>query len=581
MPSNRQKGTALTWMVSLFFIFIMGALVVDASQLYFEKRQLQTIANTLATNMSDDGRSCSGLAGPTLTPESVYSSWFEEGSRERKLLNELIGIGGIETALIAVESGSDGTLVIDGDAELAGSNAVTVTVSKQPDGLMYFFADEISASALAKREVVAGLQVDSGILKIDANSSALLSAVFGGLLGTSSPNLTVGDLQQLSMSVVDLSKVLGGVPLIGDAVLGEEGATAEVADLLEGILQGVGPADSDDDDWDLGSAVSALQNLIAVAGINTVEIENVVAGITNSRVPEGSNVPVLGLITSIIFNIEDPLLPLTISLSDVSGLGAILDPLLGLDLTVDLSPGPGFILTPVREVRGVWPTASTSTLTLSLDGDVSLGGVLGIVNVGLVVRAANAEISPEGVSCVVGAENSISSLDIDAKANLASIDADIKVLDLSFGLGSALVEIGASTSNGGGGSRVTFNNIGLDSLEDYEGDNPAPFFSGGKETSEFIKDVLDGLGVDVAGGLLSIKNGKLCLIGFLCIPLVGDVLTPIIDVVLRPLLNILLDGLLPALGISLVPSHLELVSIGQNTTLIECASKNCDDLLEM
>tara|TARA_Y100001934_G_scaffold127296_2_gene154610 strand:+ start:4950 stop:6677 length:1728 start_codon:yes stop_codon:yes gene_type:complete len=567
----KQKGTALTWVVSLFFIFMMVALAIDSGRLYYEKRQLQAVADVLASNLADRGQSCASLgeASSNLLGEIDVQAWFVENSRLARLAEQALEENSISASLVALEKNADGQLEVDELATDLGSNGVSVSVIKRPGGLLYFVAPELSATSVAKKEVVAGLQVESGIVGVNAASSALLTTVFTRILGTDAPTLVVGDLNQLANSLVDLSDVLAGVAGVGN-LLGPDGIP--VANLLDAIL---------DSAEGLGGAASTISDLAnAAAGLN-VRLEDVIEGISSAEVPEGSSIPVLGLVTSIILNVDNNALnaPITISLAELLGaceggdcsvLNTILAPLLsllgaagtGLDVEIDLEPGPGFILSPVREVRGVWPEAETSAITASVVGRVSLLG-LGLVDVDLEVKAANARVRPEGVTCVSGQNNTVAALDVNARASLASIDANLTILELGP---LEPVSLEASADDNGGGGRVSFVDIGL---HNYDGQSKTSFYSGGESVASLIGSALDSLELDLLGGLLGINsNGWLTLGGFPLLPL-GDVLDPIEEGLLEPLLVLLIDGLLPALGVTLVPSELQLVSIGQSTVLLE------------
>ena len=541
---EKQQGSALIWLVSLFFIFSMAALVVDSGRLYFEQKKLQSAANSLATRLAEEGQTCSGVADGIDVAGSAGAE-----------LNAMISVGEapldttVAYAVLAFIDVPDGdgnhTYVVSEVSSPLESNGVSVKLQKPITGLLSFAVDEpLVAEASVRKELVVGATISSELLSLDTNESALLGLVFGDVLGQDLTLDGVG-LTQLSNALTDvgdlvdaagLASVVNAVPV--DTLL------MDVLDASEGIT---------------GPAASVVQQLVNAAVGNNVSVNDVIQGVNDAEVPPGSKVSTLALVQSVILNI-DGALPKTINLnlSDLDGvasLGGVLSLLADINVDLSITPSPGFFIAAARtDAEGNWPRATSSAITV----DIKLT-TLGLVDVELSLETAKASVELRAADCVSGDNNVIPYIDLDGRADLIALSADVDVdvdpvagASVDFDTQSVLA----------GAIDVSFSNIDMGIYNDMT-PKQSRHFSG---TNTSLNSLLSGL-ISSAEVCVDILSLPICLGGLLN-GLLGGVLVPVVDI-LGQLVDSLLSPLLQALGISLAPSELTLESVGQSYTLIE------------
>ncbi|MEQ3724530.1 pilus assembly protein TadG-related protein [Alcanivorax sp.] len=540
---KEQQGAALIWLVSLFFIFMMAALVVDSGRLYFEQKQIQSAANSLATRIAEEGQTCSGVAGG-----------IDVSGRAREELNKMIGDGEapLETSvryavlsLIDVPDGENNSayVVTEVDSPLE-SNGVSVGLQKDVTGLLSFVVDKpLTAEASVRKELVVGATISSEVLSLDTNESALLGLVFGDVLG-----------QNLTLDGVGLTQLSNALTDVGDLVDAAGLASAVNAVPVDTLLVDVLNAS----EGITGPAASVVQELVNAAVGNNVSVDDVIQGVNDAEVPPGSKVSTLALVQSIILNIDGALPKnINLNLSDlggVAGLGGLLSLLADINVDLSITPSPGFFIAAARtDAQGNWPGATSSAIT----ADVSLK-TLGLIDVALSLKTAKATVELRAADCVSGNNNMISNINIYGRADLIELSANIEVV-------GGLLTVDLDTQQrSAGGIDANFSNIDMGNYNDVD---PRLFrqFDGSDNT---LSTVLGGLleSVDVCA-----LNLNICVLGLLEL-LLGDIVRDLlieVTSILSELVDSLLAPLLQALGISLAPSELTLESVGQSYTLIE------------
>ncbi|MCU5782148.1 hypothetical protein MA04_01448 [Alcanivorax balearicus MACL04] len=541
-----QKGTALTWVVSLFFIFMMGALVVDGSRLYHDKRKLQTVANRLATELANEVQACGDVAGS-----------IDLGFEAKKAISGMNNLPftadeiNVEYAeLVSIDSQKlEGVRAykVNRIEDIYRSNGVSVSISKSVDGLIGFAMDKpLTAEASIRKELIAGVRIDSGIATLDPSSSQLLGLVFGEILGTDF-SLNVTGLNDLAGVVTDI----GG--LVKDLGVSSVLDTLDVATVLEAVLNSTEGLTT--------PAISALDTLIDAAAGNNLSLEDVIQGVTEAEVPQGSEAPTLDLITSIILNVDHSLpSPIEIDLNEGLGIPVVSDLLSSLGLAktkleLDITPAPGFILSSARKNKdGEWPSARSTNISARVLTEVGFGSALKLVELDVGIKAASALVTLTGAECVSGSDNIVDSIYMSGSADLLKLDADVKVLEL--GTFSILgISFDDPPKEWAGGIDIDFNNIDLGFYGGEENPSRKAEFDGTNEAiGSLVERLLDGL--------------KVKLLGLDLTAILGPVVDPLSGVV-GELLNGLLGPLLTALGVSLVPSELVLESVDQSYTLME------------
>lgn len=541
----KQKGTALTWVVSLFFIFMMVALVVDSGRLYYEKRQLQTAANQLATRLAEEGQTCSG----------AFSGIDIEGIATPEL-NAMISGGLVSSkaavdyavlALIESSAGPTGSVYSIVEVNNADeSNGVSVGLTMPVTGLLAFAVNQpITAEATVRKELVVGARIASEVASLDTTQSALLSLVFGDILGSN-----------LALNGVGLTQLNSALTDVGDLVEAAGLASAVNAIPIDTLLLDV----LDASEGVTGPAASVVQGLADSAVGNNVSIDDVIKGVHEAQVPPGSKVPALGLVQSIILNADNALPKnINLNLNDLAGtpaLGGLLSTLASLEIDLRITPSPGFLLASAkRDADGNWPEATSTAITANIEVQAGLGPI-NLASIDLDVETARANVELRMADCVSGQNNLIPSISMVGDADLVGIVADVDLLDIG-GLLGVSVDLD-SQEQMAGSINADFSNIDMSFYNDTD---PKEFrnFDG---SDTVLSDLLDAL-VGSAEVCVKILGIPVCT-G----PTVGDVLTPLTDI-LSGLVDSLLSPLLQALGVTLVPSELTLDSVGQTYTLIE------------
>lgn len=538
---KKQQGTVLIWLVSLFFIFMMAALVVDSGRLYFEQKKLQSAANSLATRIAEEGQTCSGVAGG-----------IDVGGSAQAELSQMIGVGEAPTkttigyaSLVLIEvpdgEGNNTYVVTEVDSPLE-SNGVAVRLQKPVSGLLSFAFDKpLSAEASVRKELVVGATISSEVASLDTSESALLGLVFGDILG-----------QNLTLDGVGLTQLSNALTDVGDLVDAAGLASAVNAVPVDTLLMDV----LDASEGVTGPAASVVQQLVNAAVGNNVSVDDVIQGVNDAEVPPGSKVSTLALVQSVILNIDGALpKSINLNLSDlggIAGLGGLLSLLADINVDLSITPSPGFFIAAARtDADGNWPRATSSAITANIELNT-----LGLIYIALNLETAKASVELRAADCASGNNNVIPDIDIYGRSDLIALSADINVL-------SGIATVNLDTQQAlAGGIDANFNNVDMGTYNDMVPKLSRRFDGSNNTLSSLLNGLLDSLDVCALGicigGLLDFLLGDLVFV------LLGDITN-----ILGQLVDSLLAPLLGALGISLAPAELTLESVGQSYTLIE------------
>lgn len=222
MNSAAQRGAILV-MAAVAMSLAIGAalLAVDLGSLFHERRYLQTVADTAALSAVNDPSSAQAIALDAV----AGNDYVLPGSKGRSL----IAIPGYyDTSAREFFPGGASALW----------NAVQVTVSEQQP---YFFAlgsREMSATATAVRQDIAGISVSASVATVNTEMSVLLNAILGGLLNTSL-NLSAIAYEGLlgtAVSLLDLVKAHASIGTV-EGLLDADLSVRELLDLSAQALQ--------------------------------------------------------------------------------------------------------------------------------------------------------------------------------------------------------------------------------------------------------------------------------------------------------------------------------------------------------
>ncbi|KAA0986601.1 hypothetical protein FQ192_23485 [Pseudomonas sp. ANT_J12] len=285
----RQRGAiglmaALTLGMALVFLL----LVVDSGRLYLEKRNLQRVADMAALEAASRGGDCA--AGATATTYATASA-----TRNGFILPD-------PTRTLAVTCGA---LSLDANnlrvfgADPSKSEAIRVIASHAvprsiAGGIGALFGGapagstlNLSATAVAALPPpVAALTIRSTLLSVDTSKSAMLNALFGGLLG-GNVNISVAGWNGLINTNISLLGYLDRLKLdLGLTVVGYDqalGTAVNVSQLIQTAINVLDPGGT------LGATVTiaSLQALKVAAGTTKVVLGNLL------HVEAGSNIAAL------------------------------------------------------------------------------------------------------------------------------------------------------------------------------------------------------------------------------------------------------------------------------------------------
>ncbi|WP_421705360.1 pilus assembly protein TadG-related protein [Alloalcanivorax xenomutans] len=548
---RRQTGTALLWVVSLSFIFMMTAFVADVSRLYFDKRQLQTAANTVASKLVDDGQTCFGAE---LSEDAIDLASRAKGILDENFSGEDFSVDVAKVVSVDGESGVYEVADVVQDAR--ESNGVAVTISKPAPGLVSFVLDEnIKAHSVARKDVTATISTTNSTL-VAGQDNTVLGAILGNILG-------IGPID-----ATDLASLAGTTATVGDLLVGL--GVNDVADLVSPLLSAKDLADALKEVGGLsGPAISILDSVAGSAGISTVPLTDVLAIVEGASVPESSEFPLYDTIIALVLKVGELAFTIPPTTIDIPGLP-------GEEVTLDLvvNQAPSVLLGTARwdPSEEDWEAkAYGADIELNLTLDVSLG-LLGVLNLGsikvpLSVSTGSSELALIAASCAKGSSQRVAFL-VDASVSGVSLSGDINTE-----IAGGLLKVEAA--------------VGADVLSSNDDKEPLLFEAdllgdGVPRTPEYGYRISKKL--PTAGDIsLSLKEINVELLGISIIPGIIDLVKGIVNNTLSPVLSALASNLLvpllSGLGVELGTVTASLDDARQGSmTLIECGEPLCADL---
>lgn len=405
-PPSRQRGAISVMAAVGIGVMISAALLmVDLGSLFYTQKHLQSVADNAALSAANNPGNAQDIAVDTAAKNDFT-----------------VGGGNVLTATPGKydDSNPDDTTpgvhyegTFDPTAAEDDWNAVQVTVTTQQPYFFMVGSREITATATAVREDIAGFSIGSGLLSLDTDRSALLGPLLGQLLHThvAVDAVSYNGLANVNVTLLDLIKAEGNV-----------GTVKELLDLkltLADIMVLTAKA--------LGQDHVAQVNLLNALALDITNDEKITLGdvlkvdLANGTVAAGAEINVRDLITvaAEVANGKHFLeLPVGVNLSDPkTGKGLVK---LNLGLTL-IEPPSIAIGPPGRDASGVCRTrAHTAQARVKLELallDV-LEPLVGI-HVPLYIELARADGCLESIECQMPREDS--DVNISATAGLASI----------------------------------------------------------------------------------------------------------------------------------------------------------------
>lgn len=376
----------------LLLAVLFAALALDTGRLALEKQRLQKIADLSALHAASFA-ACGGTDAPTLATVAA-------ATQQIALAN---GYGGdLSSEAGAVTLGT--TQTVGGVRQFAATpsqdaNAVSVIAkSAFPTslivGALFPGTTQLQASAVASKDVLAGIRLGSFLARLNTGSS-ILNPLLGGMLGTNL-NLDLLSYQGIAaaqVTLLDLVNAAAGVGTI-DALLNTQLGFADFLDLL---VNAAGPA---------SSAYAGL-NQMSLAGAGAlppIRLGDILA-VTGANPESALDARVN------VFDLLNAGLQLANRQHAISipSFALNLPPLaaLGLKLYV-IEPAKIVIGPPGKDSTGQWRTeVRTSQLRLQLDLQalqLDLGLVKTAVNLSLFLEAAAATAQLSSIQCATAAE---------------------------------------------------------------------------------------------------------------------------------------------------------------------------------
>lgn len=389
-PVGRRQRGVISVLAAVGMAVLVGAaaLGIDLGSVYYTRRQLQTIADTAALSAVNDISRAGNIAVNTAN----LNGFAIPGAHA----NTLTSVPG---------SYSFSTRTFNAGADPADWNAVQITVAtSQP----YFFmlgSRNLSATATAVRNDIAGLSIGTNLLNIDTEKSVLLNALLGKLLHTSL-NLDVMSYKGLvgaNLSLLDLVKARASVGTV-DGLLKLDLSLPDLLNLIVSALEQKNILGLDltvidtvkllalktggDLNLKLGDLVKlsiASGNDAAGAEINLLQLISLAAQVANTK--NAISLPVVNV--------------------DLGGLAK-------LNLSVSLIESPSIAIGPAgKDGSGNWRTeVHTAQTRLKLDLDLlqglgydllnpggSGGGNTALVHVPLYVEIASGSAWVDSIHC--------------------------------------------------------------------------------------------------------------------------------------------------------------------------------------
>lgn len=552
---------------------LVFALAADGARLYAQQRILQQQADAIALAAAQDAQACGGWdvsVGRVLQNASAAAARV---GFQGALTTDNVRLGVMESV--------DQRLRFVPVADVQRSNAVYVALTEEhPRSLLLpgrlVGSTTVRATAAAKKELIASISAigSTAVVGGTQDNANLLGAVLGGLLGSpGSFSLTPTDLQSLSSTLISVGDLLAatGVATVADLLLldGEYLALA-----LRGLASGLTPA------------TEILDALLGNAGIDTIQLADVIEIVGDTQVPLESNFPLYDLLIGLVLNVAEgqvfnfPVTGLNLGIPGVAVVEA--------DLSLAINDAPAIVTGPARQdASGVWLTRVESPdINLGLDVTVSLGSfaglALGNIRIPIVVQTGVGDASLLAARCAEGMSNAVE-FRLDARSSVARlrtavIDEQTGVTvqePINTAVGTIFVPLVGT---------VTILNVSADVNADVQGDRrlldyEAELVGGRPEEKgphtgygepQYVGAGAQGLATQVQVQVSVLQGiGSTLLSTILGILMIGvnallNGVTSLLDNVISALLGNLISPLLGALGADLGEAAFELVDAQQS-----------------
>ncbi|MBN2701788.1 MAG: TadG family pilus assembly protein [Methylohalobius sp. ZOD2] len=546
---RHQRGVIGIWgALTLGLAVLFTVLSVDTGRIMMEQRRLQKIADVAAL----DAASQTGACGDgTHAPAQAAA----QASADR---NDLGPDGTLEVMLGDILTNADGVRTFQAtDPDIA--MAVQVTAGNSvPASLVAggIFGETVNlrASAVARRQALAGFSGGSLLASMNSEDSALLNALLGGVLG-SNVNLElvsyngIANIQKLTLA--DLVNATAGVGTVNE-LLDADLSLNQWLQIYADAVNASGVADA--------TVIAATQTLANAAVSNLSANFGDILAVTAPNQEEAANASInlLDLITTtaLVANGQNALsLPLNVSLPGE---------LLNVQTTLEVIEPPQIVIGPPgRDEDGNWRTQMhtaqirlltpvQSTIDLNVAG---LAGVRAEVDLALQLNVAQGSAWLEKIQCrrignggsvaTIGAQPGIASLNlvraVDPTSPGARIDVSAILLLTRVSVATVMVNVDLPLQNSDS-TQLQFE------VDTFDEENILPM------TQRASSGIGDSLGNALGSG--DNLNIDVKLLGAISLPLLDTLIADaLLGQLLAPLLNQLgtttLDPLLRLLGIEL------------------------------
>ncbi|MZR62872.1 hypothetical protein [Alcanivorax sp. DP30] len=396
---RRQRG-ALTIITPLLLLVIitLSVMVLDGARLYKLRGEMQAQVNVAAQAGASATQSCGGLAASTflIRQRALAAAQAQGFSGEADALTVRSGV---------VERGADNVLAFR-PVSFIESNAVLVSYTRnEPISLLLpesvFGTLNITVNAAARKEVVATLSAAGSTATVD---SGIVGGLLGSVLGDPFYVLDPTSLDSLRNTTVRLGDLLTEVGVADvTALLGLDGQT------LAAALRDIGGISS--------PVGRTLDDLLGAAGLETVQVSDVLEVVEGTQVPASSEFPLYDMLISLVLNVAETQQDalggfLTVPLDVDLDLGAVAN--VNASVRLNVGEAPRIVIGPARQdADGNWVTRFYAPdIRLQVLANVqllSLGGLLSGANVylPLAVNVGGAEGEFVSARCAVGGVNQV------------------------------------------------------------------------------------------------------------------------------------------------------------------------------
>ncbi len=486
--------------VFLGLALTLAALSVDLGYVFWAKRDLQKVADlaslSAVTNL--------GAAG-TVAQQIAAANGFDANASGNTLA---VMVGVYDEVNRSFSAGGEAT----------AQNAVQVTATR---AVSYFFlpgSRTLSVQAVAVRTPIASFSLGTFLGRVDTQSSPVLNAVLGGLLGGAVNLDLLGyrGLASASVSLMDLRVALGLASV--NELLSANLSLGELLGATVTALKAKGDTVSLSAATTLGTLTAGVSLALDLRVGDLLKVD-----LNSPEAAASAEVNVLQLLTlgAQVANGSTAL--------SLSGVGLNLGFLLNLGLNLQLSGQPDIAIGPARkDESGDWVTKAHSG-QVRVDLDLSVLG--GLVHLPIRVEVAAADAALIGARCREPWEDSTVTIRTQPQLLKLSIPQG-KILNV---LGLAWVEVASpiEISIPGAGQDLEFHPP-FDTTQEV-----AALGLGGR-----LQSALSAPGKLEMGGLLYLLDAlHLGDIVLAILNVLGVVLTPLLDGVVGSLLSLLGVGL--------------------------------------